>query len=128
MIAVSNPGQVVWARLTLTKHLAVVSRRLATAATILLPIAFLAGFWGTELQPAGMAGLVRRNAAQERGVPPNFISYQPTFWMAWPYQIAPSSVSSLYTSVAPAALVILGATPAAPRLVRATAPVPSASG
>jgi magnesium transporter len=27
-------------------HLAVVSRRLATVATIFLPIAFLAGFWG----------------------------------------------------------------------------------
>ena len=29
-----------------SKHLAVVSRRLATVATIFLPISFLAGFWG----------------------------------------------------------------------------------
>ena len=29
-----------------TKHLAIVSRRLAAVATIFLPIAFLAGFWG----------------------------------------------------------------------------------
>jgi len=29
-----------------SKHLAVVSRRLAAVATIFLPIAFLAGFWG----------------------------------------------------------------------------------
>ena len=28
------------------KHVAVVSRRLATVATIFLPISFLAGFWG----------------------------------------------------------------------------------
>ena len=29
-----------------SKHLAVVSRRLAAVATIFLPISFLAGFWG----------------------------------------------------------------------------------
>jgi magnesium transporter len=29
-----------------SKHLAVVSRRLADVATIFLPISFLAGFWG----------------------------------------------------------------------------------
>jgi len=29
-----------------SKHLAVVSRRLAAVATIFLPVSFLAGFWG----------------------------------------------------------------------------------
>jgi magnesium transporter len=32
-----------------SKHLAVVSRRLAAAATIFLPISFLAGFWGQNV-------------------------------------------------------------------------------
>ena len=33
-----------------SKHLAVVSRRLADVATIFLPISFLAGFWGQRLR------------------------------------------------------------------------------
>ena len=57
-----------------SKHLAVVSRRLADVATILLPISFLAGFWGQNFDvltgsiEKGMAGVPGPRRGTERGL------------------------------------------------------------